>query len=90
MQLKMKTQMENNEKGDFLELYKSSKGFEKPLILICLASTCVVPFALLALNFELMIGSWVLGLVTIFAYKFLRKRRTKEKIKVDILPRIKI
>lgn len=80
----------SKEKGDFVELYKSSKGIEKPLIVICLISTCIVPFALLAMNIKLMIGSWLLGVLTIFLYKYYRKKRTKEKITVSILPRINI
>lgn len=77
-------------KGDFLELYRSSKGIEKPLLIICLASNCVVPFALLALAFDWMMGSLLLGVFTILLYKFFRKRRTKENITVSILPRINI
>jgi purine-cytosine permease-like protein len=76
------------EKGNFFELYKSSKGIEKPLLLICLVCSCIVPFALIVMNFPVMIGSWIIGAIAILLYNFFRKKRTKENSKVSIIPRI--
>jgi hypothetical protein len=78
------------EKGNILDLYKTGTLKENIFLSITWAIACALPFTLLFGQFILSGVLWIVGAISIFIFKFLRSRRTKEKIGVSLIPRINL
>jgi uncharacterized membrane protein len=77
------------EKGNILDLYKTGNLKENIFLSITWMIACALPFTLLYGKFQISVIIWVVAAISIFIFKFLRSKRTKEKIDVSVIPKIK-